>query len=200
MNIISFIRGDASLKPSEKKSREIVSYLFFGVLTTVVGFVTFIFFERIFGGLHIFGYLGNPVLELNAFTLLNQIVSWITAIIFAFITNRIFVFDSKGSVIKEFASFVTSRIATLIVFELGTFQLFLLILENGIGIGRYSVAFSIAGFACAYVYIVKLLNSVLVVAGNYVLSKLFVFRKGAADRPGKGIQSADGESGGNVEQ
>lgn len=200
MNIVSFLRGDASLKPSEKKSREIIFYLVFGGLTTIVGFVTFILFERIFGGLHIFGYLENPVLELNAFTLLNQIVSWITAIIFAFITNRIFVFDSKGPVIKEFAGFVTSRIATLIVFELGTFQLFLLILENGIGIARYSVAITIAGFACAYVYIVRLLNSVLVVAGNYVLSKLFVFRKRGEKRSGEVIESPDGESGSNVEQ
>jgi len=200
MNIVSFLRGDTSLKPAEKKSREIIFYLVFGGLTTVVGFVTFYIFKKIFGGMDIFGYLGNPDAEQNTFTLLAQTVSWVIAIIFAFITNRIFVFGSRGPVIKEFVGFVTSRIATLIVFELGTFFLCLLILENGIGIDQDAVAFSFAGFACTYLYIVKLLNSVLVVIGNYILSKLFVFRKGAANRSGKGIQSADGESGSNVEQ
>lgn len=200
MNIVSFLRNDASLKPAEKKSREIIFYLVFGVLTTIVNLVTFYIFEKIFAGLDIFGFLGNSKLEQHAFTLLDQTVSWVTAIIFAFITNRIFVFDSKGPVIKEFVGFVTSRIATLIVFELGTFELWLLILENGIGIEQGAAAFSFAGLTCTYLYIVKLLNSVLVIVGNYVLSKLFVFRKRGANRSGKGIQSADGESGSNVEQ
>jgi len=200
MNIVSFLHGDASLKPAEKKSREIISYLVFGVLTTIVNLVTFIIFEQIFGGLNLFGYLGNPKLEQHAFTLLDQIVSWVFAIIFAFITNRIFVFGSKGPVIKEFIGFVTSRIATLIVFELGTFELWIFILENGIGINQKVVVFSFAGFACEYVYIVKLLNSVLVIVGNYILSKLFVFRKRGDNKSGEGIQSADGESGSNVEQ
>ena len=200
MNIVAFIRGDASLKPSEKKSREIISYLIFGVLTTVVNLVTFAIFKKIFGGLDIFGFLGNPKLEQNVFTLLDQTVSWVAAIIFAFITNRIFVFDSKNPIFKEFVGFVTSRIATLIVFELGTFELALLILQNGFGIDQEAVAFSIAGLACAYVYIVKLLNSVLVIVGNYILSKLFVFRKRGDNKSREGIQSADGESGSNVEQ
>lgn len=200
MNIVSFLHGDDSLKPAEKKGREIVFYLVFGGLTTIVSFVTFYIFEQIFGGLNLFGYLANPELEQHAFTLLKQIVSWVTAIIFAFITNRIFVFGSKGPVIKEFIGFVTSRIATLIVFELGTFELCILILQNAIGIDQSVVAFSFAGFACTYVYIVKLLNSVLVTIGNYILSKLFVFREGRANRSGKYISPADGESGSNVEQ
>ena len=200
MNIVSFIRGDDSLKPAEKKSREIIFYLVFGVLTTIVNLVTFAVFKKLFGGLDMFGFLENPKLELHTFTLLDQIVSWVTAIIFAVITNRIFVFGSKGPLIKEFVGFVTSRIATLIVFELGTFELCLLILENGMGIQQDAVAFSIAGLTCTYVYIVKLLNSVLVIVGNYILSKLFVFRKRGDNKPGEGLQSADGESGSNVEQ
>lgn len=200
MNVVSFLRGDDSLNPAEKKSREIIFYLVFGGLTTIVNLVTFTIFKKIFGGMDIFGYLGNPDAEQNTFTLLDQTVSWVIAIIFAFITNRIFVFGSRGPVIKEFVGFVTSRIATLIVFELGTFFLCLLILENGIGIDQDAVAFSFAGLTCTYVYIVKLLNSVLVVIGNYILSKLFVFRKGRANRSGKDISPADGESGSNVEQ
>jgi putative flippase GtrA len=107
---------------------------------------------------------------------MNQTVAWIIAVIFAYITNRIFVFNSNGPVFKEFIVFISSRIATLLAFELGTFELFVLLLQNVIGIDKNVAAFSIFGQTCTYLYLVKLFNSVFVVIGNYILSKIFVFR------------------------
>jgi len=200
MNVISFFRGDNSLNPSEKKTREIFFYLIFGGLTTVVNFVSFFIFDKSFGTRHVFISLGSIRFDLLGDDILNQVVAWIVAVIFAYITNRIFVFASKGPIIKEFIGFVTSRIGTLFAFEIGTFLLFKFILQSGFGIDKNIVAFTIAGQTCTYLYIVKLLNSVLVVIGNYVLSKLFVFRTTDTKKAVTDTHSAGGESEGNVEQ
>ena len=176
MNIVLFLKGDSSLSPSDKRKREILFYLIFGGLTTLVNIVSFMTFDKIFGEKHLFLTLGNLQADLLGYDVMNQTVAWIIAVIFAYVTNRIFVFNSKGPVFKEFIGFVSSRIATLLAFELGTFELFILLLQNVIGIDKNVVAFSIFGLTCTYLYLVKLLNSVFVVIGNYILSKIFVFR------------------------
>lgn len=182
MNIKEFIRGDNTLNPSQKKSREVFFYLVFGGLTTLVNMVSFIIFDKLFGASHVFLALGDYHFDLLGEDVLNLTVAWIVAVIFAFVTNRAFVFASKGPILKEFFSFITSRIATLVVFEIGTFKLCILILQNGFGIDEGVVLFSVVGLTCTYKYIVKLINSVLVVIGNYVLSKVFVFNKSGSAR------------------
>ena len=182
MNIISFIRGDSTLNPSQKKSREVFFYLVFGALTTLVNMISFIVFDKLFGARHVFLTIGSLHFDLLGGDILNLTVAWIVAVVFAFITNRAFVFASKGPILKEFAAFVTSRIATLIAFEIGTYKLCILILQNGFGIDKGVVLFSVVGLTCTYKYLVKLINSVLVVIGNYVLSKIFVFNKTGSNR------------------
>lgn len=194
MNVFSFIRGDDTLNPSQKKTREIFFYLVFGGLTTVVNLISFIIFDKIFGSQHAYVTIGSLRIDLLAYDVVNLTVAWIVAVIFAYVTNRKFVFGSKGPVIKEFIGFVTSRIATLIAFEIGTFELCILILQSGLGIDKNIVVFSAAGYTCTYLYLVKILNSVLVVIGNYVLSKLFVFRAARSGPAGADIASADSAS------
>ena len=177
MNIKAFIRGDSTLNPSQKKSREVFFYLVFGALTTLVNMVSFIIFDKLFDARHVFLAMGSLHFDLLGEDVLNLTVAWIVAVIFAFITNRAFVFASKGPILKEFAGFVTSRIVTLIAFEIGTFKLCILILQNGFGIDKGVVLFSVLGLTCTYKYLVKLINSILIVIGNYVLSKIFVFNK-----------------------
>lgn len=198
MKIASFLRGDNSLKPSQKRTREIFFYLFFGVLTTLVNLAAFIIFDKIFGARHAYVTLGSFRFDLLGYDVLNLTVAWIISVIFAFITNRTFVFVSKGPVFKEFIGFVTSRIVTLVAFEIGTFELCILFLQYGLGIDKNIVLFSLAGRTFTYLYVVKLLNSVLVVAGNYILSKIFVFRT-KNSRGGSDTQR-DGESDKNGEQ
>jgi putative flippase GtrA len=80
--------------------KEIISYLFFGVLTTIVNFVAYFILTDIFS-MH--------------YTIATAI-SWLLAVLFAFITNKIYVFKTKGtlsSIIKELISFIFFRILSL---------------------------------------------------------------------------------------
>ena len=80
------------------KYKEVISYLFFGVLTTVVNFVVYFACTE---GLHI-NYLAATA------------VSWVAAVLFAYVTNRKWVFESKVSgfmpILREMAVFVGCRV------------------------------------------------------------------------------------------
>ena len=87
-----------------------------------------------------------------------NIIAWIAGVIFAYVTNRIWVFNSKSeNLIKEFLSFTAGRLATLGLEEL--------VLWVGISLlGLNTMA-------------VKITAQILVIIGNYLVSKLFVFKK-----------------------
>ena len=86
------------LRDFVKKHKDILSYLFFGGLTTIVSFVVYFL-------LHRWGQLSATI---------SNIVAWICAVLFAFVTNKPFVFQShdwsKVVMIPEFTKFVGSRI------------------------------------------------------------------------------------------
>lgn len=133
------------------KYKEIINYLIFGVLTTLVNLITkYILLFTIL----------NPT---NGFQLqIAIIISWIVAVIFAYFTNRRFVFESKNeNKLKEFISFVVARIATLLL-EMFIMWFFVTLLKLNSDL---------------YVVIFTLVAQVAVVIGNYIFSKLFVFRK-----------------------
>lgn len=78
-------------------NRETISYLIFGILTTIVNQVTF----------EICKFMGvNYVV--------STIIAWILAVSFAYITNKLFVFESKSwetsLILKEISSFVACRL------------------------------------------------------------------------------------------
>ena len=86
-----------------RKYYDILAYLFFGVLTTAISWVSF--------------YLFHYPLGINE--LLSNILSWIAAVLFAFLTNRIWVFsEKKGAFFPEMGRFFASRLTTLGVEEL----------------------------------------------------------------------------------
>lgn len=83
-----------------KKYEEIINYLIFGVLSTVISIASFALFNKVF---HIHYNVCN-------------ILSWILAVSFAFVTNKLYVFKSKETnIIKDLIKFFASRIATLII-------------------------------------------------------------------------------------
>lgn len=132
-----------------KKYEEIISYLIFGVLTTVVSFITYFLFTRLI-------FTGGTQLNIQ----ISNVLSWICAVSFAYITNRTFVFKSKNTgkeLIKEISSFVGARVFSLVVDMVCMFVLIEWIHLNDI--------------------IAKLIVQVIVVVMNYVLSKLFIFKK-----------------------
>ena len=88
------------------KHKEILLYLIFGGLTTVVSMVTF--------------WLAYNVLGIHE--LIANVISWICAVAFAYLTNAKLVFESKPAPaqeqLREIISFFTGRLATLGVEEL----------------------------------------------------------------------------------
>lgn len=86
-------------------SREVVSYLIFGVLTTLVDYIVYALCRYIEVDYRI-----------------ATVVSWCASVLFAYITNKLYVFGSKSFhpslVIKELASFVACRLVSG-VFNLG---------------------------------------------------------------------------------
>lgn len=90
----------------EKQTREIIAYIFFGGLTTLVSIGAFALFDLVLGV--------DP--------LIANVISWVLAVFFAYVTNRRWVFDSQAkgarSVSAEMASFFGGRLLTLGIEEL----------------------------------------------------------------------------------
>jgi putative flippase GtrA len=135
------------MKELIKKYSEIIRYIIIGVLTTIVSLSSYY--------LLIITVL-NPdnALELQ----IANIISWILSVTFAYITNRHFVFKSKSKDIKKEAlKFATSRITTLLI-DMAFMFLTVTVLKFNAKIA-------------------KLIVQVIVLVLNYILSKLFVFKK-----------------------
>lgn len=137
----------SKLKELYNKYKEIINYLIVGVLTTLISLL--VYYSLVFTIL-------NPqdAVQLQ----IANIVSWIVSVIFAYFTNRKYVFESKNpNKIKEATKFLVSRISTLL--------LDMLIMYIGVTILTFNDKH------------MKLISQVLVIIGNYVISKLFVFKK-----------------------
>ena len=142
-----------------KINREVISYLIFGLLTTVVSIITFHFFGFVFG---------------EKLYLLNNILSWIISVSFAFVTNKLWVFESKSwgfSVLKkEIMGFALARLFSLLVEEVGLFLL--------IDLARLEkFRFEVLGILITGILISKVLMQVIVVLLNYFFSKFLIFKK-----------------------
>ena len=146
------------------KTKEVVMYLIFGVLTTLVSWGTYVIFA-------------NP-LDLGVFV--SNLLSWICAVIFAFITNKLWVFDSKSfeakTLLKEAVTFVASRGIT------GVFEIAIVPIMSKIGFDNlFYPIFKGAGITLEILYTdgiySKVAVAVVVVILNYIFSKLFVFKK-----------------------
>lgn len=156
-------------------SREIILYLVFGVLTTLVNLASFVIFDKLFPSVRIPLFLGG--LSFDLIDVINTVVAWILAVLFAYVTNRMIVFRSRGPVFRELISFAASRIVTLIVFEIGFIELGILASQEVFHLDVNGTVFAAGGIICTYKYIVKALAAVFVVIGNYILCKIFVFRQ-----------------------
>lgn len=83
-----------------EKYWDILSYLFFGVLTTVVNYVVY---------LPLYNVLGFSAVVSNA-------IAWVAAVAFAYLTNKPFVFKSHDwsakTVVPELTKFVGCRVGS----------------------------------------------------------------------------------------
>ena len=86
-----------------KKHEEVVSYLFFGGLTTVVNYLVYL-----------------PCYNLLRFSgTVSNVIAWIAAVAFAYLTNKPFVFKSHDwsakTVLPELTKFVGCRVGSGLV-------------------------------------------------------------------------------------
>ena len=87
-----------------KKHWEVLSYLIFGVLTTLLNIVLYALFNSLFG--------------YTAANSWGNVLDNIICILFAYCTNRAFVFRSKTqgkAMAREFGAFVTCRLGTMLL-------------------------------------------------------------------------------------
>ena len=128
-------------KGLDSKTKEILNYLVVGFLTTVVSILSYNLFR----------------LFIENYTVCT-ILSWIVSVLFAYVTNRKYVFKSnEKNILKEFVSFTTARILSLI-FEIIAMYVFVefIMLDDRIS---------------------KIIVQFVIVILNYIFSKLFVFKK-----------------------
>ena len=131
------------------KYEEIIVYLIVGVLTTIVSWTCKFLWNRfVFGG-----HLYPTAMQ----TFVLAIVTWVSGVAFAYPLNRKWVFKSKGPWVPECLKFWGSRLSTFFL------DMFITeILGPLVGID---------------VILVTLISAVLVTILNYVISKIFVFKK-----------------------
>ena len=132
------------------KYREFIVYIIVGGITTVISW----------GCKFLFNYLvfGAPALPTVAQNSALSTVENVSGILAAYPLNRRWVFRSNNPrILSEFVSFAGSRLATW-----GLSWLLNLLLVNVLHIS---------------LYISTIVVAVVVVVSNYVISKLFVFKK-----------------------
>lgn len=83
-------------------NKETISYIIFGILTTLVDTISF--------------YISNDISKINY--IFSTVFAWFLAVTFAYITNKVWVFKSDNFeihfLIKEFVSFIGARILSLV--------------------------------------------------------------------------------------
>lgn len=88
------------LKEMMEKYKDIVPYAIFGILTTIINIVVYLFFAHI----------------LKKEIMLSTLAAWFFSVLFAYVTNRKWVFHSGiltfSNIIREAVAFFICRLAT----------------------------------------------------------------------------------------
>ena len=89
--------------------KEFTFYMIFGVLTTLVNILVYLFFAKICG----------------VYYVTSNILAWFFSVLFAYVTNRIWVFESKNTnIIKEAILFFGGRLFSGVI-DTGLMYLFI---------------------------------------------------------------------------
>lgn len=129
------------------KYEEMIAYLIVGVLNTIVSWAAWF--------LCAYTFLDAQIVWQN---FLLSLISWVVGVVFGYFMNRKYVFKSKEpDMWKEFLQFSGGRVSTWVLDEV-----MMILMVNVMKIHE--------GFS-------KIFVSVLVMIGNYIISKFFVFKK-----------------------
>ncbi len=165
------------MKEFYHKHREVILYLLFGVLTTVVSFAAY--FAVFWGWKAAAGIPADDTTSAQYILAYSvaQIAQWVTGVLFAFFTNRKWVFDGakeNGSLWSQLIKFSGARVVTFFV-DYGITYFGALALT---ALVPSLVAVAMFGMTLNFCDIIaKTVAAIVVVISNYVISKLFVFRK-----------------------
>lgn len=147
----------SKIKKLYKKYEEVILYVVFGGLTTLVNFVSYWAFNKILG---------------ENLYLVSNVIAWFISVVFAYVTNKLWVFESKSwafkVLLKEVPEFFAARLFSLGVEEGG-----LWLFVDKFGFDRYS--FTVFNFEVTGKLIAKVLLAVIVVILNYFFSKFIIF-------------------------
>jgi len=136
------------IKALIEKYYDVLAYLFFGGLTTVVNYLVYLPCCRILGSAGV-----------------SNVIAWVVAVAFAFLTNKPFVFKSHDwsakVLVPELTKFVSCRVASGVLETVIIFVLVDWLLKDVAGADFW----------------VKLFTSVLVIVLNYFGSKFLVFKE-----------------------
>ena len=159
------------MKELFKKYREIIVYLFFGVITTLVSMG--VYFAILAMAEHLWA-ISPEASEFNLIRLAAQVLQWIAGVLVAFYTNKKWVFNAGGTTsketVRELLKFAFGRVGTLGLDTLLTFGTVWLL-----GALNY-VPFKLILTFTADLWS-KIVSSIVVIVSNYIISKFFVFKK-----------------------
>lgn len=107
------------------------------------------------------GVYGVLYSGLGVSNVISNVIAWIISVLFAFITNKLWVFESKSFnfklFVKELGSFTICRVAT--------------------GVLDLGIMFVGVDLLKGPAIILKIASNIIVIILNYVMSKIFVFKK-----------------------
>lgn len=154
-----------------EKYREIITYIFFGVITTAVSMG--VYFAILLIAEHL-GKISPDEARFNIIRLVAQIIQWIAGLLVAFFTNKKWVFNAGGTTAKqtgrELLSFSLGRVGTLGLDTVLTFGTVWLLNAIGYIPFRFILTFTADLWS-------KIVSSIVVIIANYVISKFWVFKK-----------------------
>ena len=153
------------------KYREIIVYLIFGVITTVVSMG--VYFGILLFAEHVCS-ISPYEASFNAIRLVAQIVQWIAGVLVAFFTNKKWVFNAGGTTRSEtwneLSKFALGRVGTLGLDTVITFGTVWLL--DGLGYEPFKFILTFTSDLWS-----KIIASIVVIITNYIISKFFVFKK-----------------------
>lgn len=166
---------DSKREKAKKLSREVILYLVFGVLTTLVGWA--VYFTIMACGRELFSITDTRSGAYIGLYSVAQVVQWVCAVLFAFFTNRKWVFtdaDKSKKIIPQLLTFSGGRVLTFIldyVITLAGGILLSKLLPSFNNFQLFGVTWNINEISA------KLVAAAVVIIGNYVFSKALVFKK-----------------------
>ena len=181
MQVSTLLYGSDELTVAQEKKRQAIMYALTGFVSFLVNSISFIVFDKLVVKSV---YVTIIKWSFDAMLYLNQGLSWFLSMLAAYVLNRIFVFRSQGHVVRELIHFISLRFLTFLLISEGLFTVVVMFTEYFVDIPRDTNLITLFGVELTVLYLLKGLNGLIVVAANYMLSILVVFK----ERKDEGIE------------